>query len=583
VAWEGIVAKLADLRKQQSLVDVFDDAATRYADRQVFVAERGDGDVTWSFVDLDRRSKLAAYRLTAAGLSRGDRVLTWAPNTPELAATYLGAWRAGIIPVPLDLRFSADVVARIAERADTRVLAHGEGVLPADAGASGGPLAGLTAMPMDGLVADTEADMPSDWMTRVAEMPRPTRNDLYAIMYTSGTTGQPRGVMLAHKNVLEPFHTLISSPSMRVLIKLMMPKDPTSVSVMPMSHIFGLSELIAAPMFGSCMVFPLGRSPRALLDALRRHRPTSLAVAPRFVELLWTQLQRELAAAGRLESFERRRARAERYPYWVRRRMFRSELALLGGRLGAFNSGAAFLSPDVQAAWESIGLPVLQGYGATECGAVAGTNYFRHPRGKVGRKAKTANVELAPDGEILVSGPSVTAGYWRDPEATRSAWDEQGRYHTGDVGHFDKKGDLVLLGRKKNIIVLGNGLNVYPEDIEQQLHVAGLGETVVLETAPGRIEAVILDPERELATTGVGPKATQEERRAALYARIAAAVADANSRLTIHERIDSWRIWPEADFPRTHTLKIRRDPVREWASTAGSLPLPVRDGVGAEA
>ncbi len=571
------MAKVADLLAQQSLVDVFDGATLRYGNRPVFIADRPEGPVTWSFQDLDRRSKLAAYRLTAAGLDRGDRILTWAPNGPELAAVYIGAWRAGIIPVPLDLRFSPDVVARVAERADTKVLFVGQGV------AGGDQLGSLEIHQIDDFVADNEADLPADWSAQLDALPRPGRDDLYAIMFTSGTTGQPRGVMLAHRNFLDPWHLTMSAPMTRILIRLLLPKNPVSVSVMPMSHIFGLSELLAMPMFGGCIAYPLGRSPRALMEAMRRYRPTSLGVAPRFVELLWNQLQRELAAAGRLEAFERRRARATRYPYWIRRRMFRAELALLGGRLRAFSSGAAFLPPEVQAAWESIGLPVLQGYGATECGSVAGTNYLRHPRGKVGRKSRSATVELAPDGEILVSGPGVTAGYWRDPDATRNAWDEGGRYHTGDVGHFDSKGNLVLIGRKKNIIVLGSGLNVYPEDIEQQLHAAGLGESVVLETAPGRIEAVILEPAREMASTDVAADASQADRRAALNAHIAAAVAEANSRLTVHERIDAWRIWPEADFPRTHTLKIQRDPVRKWASTPGSVPLPVREGAVAEA
>ena len=177
----------------------------------------------------------------------------------------------------------------------------------------------------------------------------------------------------------------------------------------------------------------------------------------------------------------------------------------------------------------------------------------------------------------------MSAGYWRDPEATAKSFDQDGRYHTGDIGRFDEKGNLVLLGRKKNVIVMSNGLNIYPEDIEAALHIAGLGDTVVLETSPGRIEAVVLDPEREMAALGMPDSVSLPERRDALRERIDQLVRTANARLTQHERIDGWRLWPDPDFPRTHTQKIRRDPVREWAAGPGSVPLPVREGVGAEA
>jgi len=120
----------------------------------------------------------------------------------------------------------------------------------------------------------------------------------------------------------------------------------------------------------------------------------------------------------------------------------------------------------------------------------------------------------------------------------------------------------VLIGRKRNIIVLPNGFNVYPEDIEAALHAAGLGDTVVLETAPGRIEAVILNTERDADEIEAGIRA-------------------ANARLTSNQRIDGWRVWPDTDFPRTHTEKIRRDPIREWA--AGAVHLPVRESMALDA
>jgi long-chain acyl-CoA synthetase len=205
-------------------------------------------------------------------------------------------------------------------------------------------------------------------------------------------------------------------------------------------------------------------------------------------------------------------------------------------------------------------------------------------------------VRLHPEtSEILVRGPNVSAGYWRDEATTTATRDEEGWTLTGDTGHFTPQGDLVLSGRLRNIIVLPNGLNVYPEDIEAALSDHGLGQAVVLETAPGRIEAVVLPPGSQPVipgTTPVAPAASRTaDEEAALRARIDDLIKAANADLSMHQRIVGWRLWPKPDFPRTHTLKIRRNEVRAWAGD--EIALRVREvesaaevgsgaGVGAE-
>jgi len=171
----------------------------------------------------------------------------------------------------------------------------------------------------------------------------------------------------------------------------------------------------------------------------------------------------------------------------------------------------------------------------------------------------------------------VFPGYWRDPEATAEALDADGWYHTGDIGHIDAKGRWHLSGRIKNIIVLPNGLNVFPEDIETALQDHGLSQSVVLETTPGRIEAVVLPPGTMPMVRSDAPKpepldADGLEKAKAEIERI---VRETNRQLGQHQRIDGWRLWPEPDFPRTHTLKIRRDEVRDWVGPVA--PIPTRE------
>jgi long-chain acyl-CoA synthetase len=178
-------------------------------------------------------------------------------------------------------------------------------------------------------------------------------------------------------------------------------------------------------------------------------------------------------------------------------------------------------------------------------------------------------MRLSPDGEVQFHGPSLFKGYWQAPEKTAAAYTDDGWYMTGDVGHFDAAGRLVLSGRSRDMIVLPNGFNVYPEDIENALRIAGLRDTVVLETKPGRIEAIVLAPSASPVRTagealGFDPASPPPELRATLDA----AVKAANQSLGANQHISGWRLWPDSDFPRTHTLKVKRDLVRAWVADA---------------
>jgi long-chain acyl-CoA synthetase len=196
---------------------------------------------------------------------------------------------------------------------------------------------------------------------------------------------------------------------------------------------------------------------------------------------------------------------------------------------------------------------VIQGYGSSENGFGTCTTREDHGLGTVGRPMPPVELRIADDGEILFAGLTLFKGYWQDPQATARAIDPDGWYHTGDIGHLDPAGRLILSGRTKDRIVLPNGFKVYPEDIENALRIAGIRDGIVVETQPGRIEAVIL-----LSGAGV-------RDAAAAKPVVDAAVKAANATLGPQQRIAAWRLWPEDDFPRTHTLKIRRDPIRAWA------------------
>jgi long-chain acyl-CoA synthetase len=539
----------------RTILDMLDAAVSRYAERPALGVRHDDGSTTtWSYRELDHRSRIAAWRLRALDLEPGDRILTWSPSTPELPAAYFGAMHARLVIVPLDLRMSSDAIETIVRASGARHLILGTGRDAPDPAAAG--LADFPITKVDALAAEPADDdpaFPPDWEARQASWKRPTADEVFELVFTSGTTGTPKGVMLAHDNVIasiESFHRIVP------------PMEHRIVSLLPLSHLLEQAvTLFYALDVGADVLYVRSRNPRVIFDALRDHRVTSMVVVPQILDLFWSAIEREVAKQGRAATVDRLRRIARRLPFAIRRVLFRSVHKQLGGQFRLFLSSGAFLPPALQQAWEDLGVTVLQGYGTTETGTGACGTLDDHEPGTVGRVPEGIEMRIAPDGEIQFRGRSVFKGYWKAPELTAGAFTPDGWYRTGDLGRYDDEGRLILSGRIKDMIVLPNGFNVYPEDIENALRIAELRDAVVVETAPGRIEAVVL--------------ALADEQPAATKARVEAAVKAANASLGPNQRIAGWRAWPSEDFPRTHTLKIKRDPIRRW--TASDPAVPVSD------
>jgi long-chain acyl-CoA synthetase len=551
-----------------TLLDLFDDAVARFGDRPAVGIRRDDGTTEkWTYRELDRRSQIAAWRLRALGLKPGDRVLTWSPSTPELPAVYLGAIRARLILVPLDLRMSAEAIEGIVAKSAASRLLLGSGRDAPDPRE-----AGLDAFPtttIEAIAADPDVSFPGDWEAQVRTWPRPAPGELFELIFTSGTTGTPKGVMLAHDNLvasIESFHRIIP------------PLEHRIVSLLPLSHLLEQAVgLFYALSVGADILYVRSRNPRVIFDALREQRVTSMIVVPQVLDLFWSAIEREVDKSGRTKAFEQLRRVARHLPASVRRVLFRSVHRQLGGGFRLFVSAGAFLPPALQQAWEDMGVIVLQGYGATETGTGSCTTLDDHGLGTVGRPPAGIEMRIAEGGEIQFRGATLFKGYWDAPEKTAEAFTDDGWYRTGDIGHLDPAGRLILSGRIKDIIVLPNGFNVYPEDIENALRIAGIRDSVILETRPGRIEAIVLAPGAQaIPQSGEALGFDPASLPAELRGTIDAAVRAANATLGPNQRMAGWRLWPEADFPRTHTLKVKRDRVRAWAAV--DAPLPTNTG-----
>ena len=552
-----------------TLVDQLEAGAARYGSRNALGLRRDDGTTFhWSYAELLRRSRIAAWRLRALGLQPGDRVLTWSPSTPALPAAYFGAMYARLVIVPLDARMAPDTITRIVERSGAARLVLGTGRDAPDPGEVG--LERFPTTLVEDLSADPDDSFPADWEAQLAAWPRPADDEVFELIFTSGTTGSPKGVMLAHDNVLAgvaSFHRIIR------------PMEHRIVSLLPLSHLLEQAvSLFYALEVGADVLYVRSRNPRVIFSALTEQRVTTMLLVPQVVDVFWSAIEREVAKQGRTTSFKRLRAIARHLPMSARRLLFRSIHARLGGGLRLFATAGAFLPPALQQAWEDIGVIVLQGYGATETAAGSCTTMDDHPFGCVGWPPEPVQMRIADDGEIQFAGPTIFKGYWQDPDATAAAFTPDGWYQSGDLGALDERGRLHLHGRTKDIIVLPNGFNDFPEDVENALRVAGIRDSVAVETRPGRIEAVVLapathampgDPGATAALEGASPEQIRDT--------IAAAVKAANAALGPNQRIAGWRLWPDADFPRTHTFKVRRDRVRAWAAVDQALPVTEGD------
>jgi long-chain acyl-CoA synthetase len=322
--------------------------------------------------------------------------------------------------------------------------------------------------------------------------------------------------------------------------------------------------LFSALQAGTTVFYATSRRSSALLAAMQRHRVQLLVCVPELLRLLLAGLEREVERRGRRRQWERLLALADRLPIELRPRLFRSVHQRLGGCLRLVQCGGAPLQPDLWRSWERLGVRVVEGYGATECAPIVTCCRLRRRLpGSVGWPIRGVEVRLATDGEVLVRGPNVTPGYWRDPAATAEAF-AAGWYRTGDVGAFGPAGDLRLLGRKKELIVLPDGRNVFPDDVE-----------TILQQDPAVKECAVVGRRAPNGTVEVHAVVVPAGSPAAALA----AARRANQRLGPHQQIGGVSLWPQAGLPHTASLKVQRVTVRA-ALEQQARPAPAAPPAG---
>lgn len=512
-----------------TLWQLLEESSERFADRTALQMRRGYRTVRLTYRELAQASLGVAAHLETLGLKQGDRVLMLGPNSPEWVTFYFGCMRAGIVLVPLDVRSSPDFMTRVALVSDAKCL------IVSSFASDQAPEVGIPTHVLEDLVdkAGTVAGSLS--------MPEPNENDIAEIMFTSGTTGDPKGVILTHRNIVSN----VKAAYQYVPAK----PDYNLLSILPLSHMLEQTAGLLIPLMGgSKVVYAASRQPKTIFNTLKEERITTLVAVPQVFELFWSGIEREVANKGKQATFKRMLGIASSLPIWGRRLVFRSLHKALGGNLRFVMAGGARLDPELARNWELIGIPVLQGFGTTETAPIITSSRIGdRDFDSLGKPLPGVDVRIEDDGEILVRGANVMQGYWQNPKATEEVLSD-GWYKTGDLGELDAKGHLRLKGRKKDVIVLDNGMNVHAQDVEQEVkRQADVKDAAVvgLPSRNGRVEvhAVILLEESVKSDAAKG------------------IVAKANERLGEHQRVGGFTVWPEDDLPRTHTLKVKKQEV----------------------
>ncbi len=496
-----------------------------------------------SYADVAAASRGFAADLSSQGIGRGDKVLIWGENRPEWVVAYWGIQLIGAVAVPIDYRSSADFVARIRDLVGARLVLAGDEVEPG----------AVATVPLSGLDWNTDGPVPDVTIAR---------DDVAQIVFTSGATAEPKGVLIRHRNILANLNPI--AREIDRYKRYARPFRPIRfLNLLPLSHVFGQAMATGIPpLIDGSVVFMRSLNPHDIVRRVKASRVSVIVCVPKILDVLKEHATRiDPAAVDPPDGLSVPRR------WWRYRRLHRQ----FGFKFWGFVVGAAPLAPALEEFWKRLGFVVIQGYGLTETAPAVTINHpFRTRTGSVGAPLAGVEVQIASDGEILVRGENVTTGYYEPSGEAGGAGafpvggprDVDGWLHTGDIGERDAEGRLFIRGRKKEMIVTPEGLNVFPDDIER-----------ALDEQPGVIESAVVGSlrgtaERVHAVLVLAPGVDAET-----------VVRRVNARLADHQRIRGFSLWNTGSLPRTEgTRKLKRTAIKSWV-TDGAIPAaPAGDG-----
>ncbi len=547
--------------------ELFRQCAERWPDNVALEIQRRDRAESSTYAEARRMAESIGRWLTESNFQPGTRIAILADNHPRWIAAYLGIIAAGCTAVPLDTAFHADQVAKLLKDSGSSLLfcdLRHLGVAEEAVGESATDIVLLDASNAGRSARSTRVVVDLDSIFQAGPgnfIPASSKgNDLASLLYTSGTTADPKGVMLTHSNLMGEVRAVFGWAQLG--------PDDALLGVLPLFHVLSqMANLLLPLVKGSRVVYLETLNTRELLRALAEREITAFAVVPQFYYLIHERIFKEVKQRGKLATSVVRAlmtiTRFSRKLGWNPGPILFPKIHnIFGQRMRYLVTGGSRFDPQIARDFYALGIDILQAYGLTEtCAAAFITSHDDNVIGSVGKplegvEGKIVDPQPQEDGgqrvgEIAIRGAIVMKGYWNRADATAAVL-RDGWLYTGDLGYFDADGNLFITGRQKEVIVLSNGKNIYPEEVETHyLKSPYVGEIAVvgLEGVPGedRLHAVIV------------PNFEVLKQRKIVNAKevIRFDIENLSAQLPTSKRIGSYEIWPES-LPRTTTRKLKR-------------------------
>jgi long-chain acyl-CoA synthetase len=507
-----------------SLVEDF----RRHGAQTAVVGYRGNRRYKTSYSALASLTGRFSAELARRSVGPGERVVIWGENSAEWIAAFFGCLLRGVIAVPLDVAGSTTFAARVVASVGPRMIV-GDPTL-------------MNTLPETQAVLvfpEFQQSLPAEPLFAVDTAV--TDQSPLQIIFTSGTTSEPKGIVHTHKNVLASLGPI--EREMQKYLKYERYVHPLRfLHSLPLSHVFGqFMGLWVPPLLAAEVHFESQLEPARLIATIHRERISVLAAVPRVLDLLRAHfLTKYPALAAELVA-----ARGESvWKHWWRYREIHSAL---GFKFWAIVCGGASLPQELEEFWNTLGFALIQGYGLTETAALVTLNHpFKIGKGTIGKPLPGREVRIGENGEILVRGEMLSTATWQGGQLQ---YREQEWLNTGDMAAQDASGELRFLGRKSDVIVTQSGMNIHAADLEaavnRQLGVGGCAIVpCTISQTPEPVAVVIFS-------------STDEQ--------LQMAIRSANQDLAEYQQIRNWLRWPELNFPYTSTGKLLRRKIAEWA------------------
>ncbi|MBN1502273.1 AMP-binding protein [Candidatus Woesearchaeota archaeon] len=478
----------------------------------------------YSYHDIFTYARKFVTYLQNKNIKKGDRIVICSYNCPQYIYAFIASILYGAILVPLDYSLSSDFIEKIIKETDAKLI--------------------ITSIykiiePEIEIINVEELDSVLKGLRKEAKINKSSDNDLLQILYTSGTTSDPKGVLLTHENIYSNLTAIQQVINIKESYKFL--------SIIPLSHSFEqISGFFAVMTSGAQTIHMRARKPSQIIKLMQKEKVNTLVTVPAFLELLKKKIEEKARETRRYDRLQHLLSVSKYMPLAVRKALLRRVRQAIGKNLNLIVSGGAPLNPETEIFFENIGMKVVQGYGLTECSPVVTVNHENYKQvNSAGLALPGVKIKLDKQGEILVKGKNITKGYYKDIPKTNKLF-INGWLKTGDIGYFDDRGFLFIKGRKKDIILKSSGLNVYPEDIELLLNKHPLVQEscVIGRESDGDIKicAVLL-----LKSHVKNPDKSAQN-----------IVNQVNKSLEQHQKIQEHFIWKKKNFPKTPTLKIQK-------------------------